>query len=239
MDSIIEIQRGHHEERERIIAAIVVENMEKKTSHREQVNSDHRVHALLERSIEAANKLENIYEDEDGLRKEEVSKIGGPNEFKEFYDRLKQIKDFHRTRPEDVTKPLSYEFEQMNLAVKQNEDLPNMVEFSDEEGYGRFLDLHEHYQRYVNIKGIERCDYLEFLTHFDKLFDINKDKKTASYKEYIMHLMDYLYTYAEKVKPLIDWNEDLNETQTEFQKQWAAGQFPGWTDTGSAIKTTG
>ena len=38
---------------------------------------------------------------------------------------------------------------------------------------------------------------------------------------------------------MIDWNEDLNETQTEFQKQWAAGQFPGWTDTGSAIKTTG
>ena len=72
-----------------------------------------------------------------------------------------------------------------------------MVEFSDEEGYGRFLDLHEHYNRYINIKGIERCDYLEFLTHFDKLFDINKDKKTASYKEYIMHLMDYLYTYAE------------------------------------------
>jgi len=115
--------------------------------------SDHRIHALLERSIDAAKKLENIYEDEDGLRKEEVSKIGGPNEFKEFYERLKQIKDFHRTRPEDVSKPLSYEFEQMNLAVKQNEDLPNMVEFSDEEGYGRFLDLHEHYQRYVNIKG--------------------------------------------------------------------------------------
>ena len=72
-----------------------------------------------------------------------------------------------------------------------------MVEFSDEEGYGRFLDLHEHYNRYINIKGIERCDYLEFLTHFDKLFDIHKDKKTASYKEYITHLMDYLYTYAE------------------------------------------
>ena len=49
--------------------------------------SDHRIHALLERSIDAAKKLENIYEDEDGLRKEEVSKIGGPNEFKEFYER--------------------------------------------------------------------------------------------------------------------------------------------------------
>ena len=75
--------------------------------------------------------------------------------------RLKQIKDFHRTRPEDVSKPLSYEFEQMNLAVKQNEDLPNMVEFSDEEGYGRFLDLHEHYQRYVNIKGASHYRMLQ------------------------------------------------------------------------------
>ena len=85
------------------------------------------------------------------------SAYGGPYilRFLSFENRkrLKQIKDFHRTRPEDVSKPLSYEFEQMNLAVKQNEDLPNMVEFSDEEGYGRFLDLHEHYQRYVNIKG--------------------------------------------------------------------------------------
>ena len=52
-----------------------------------RVFSDHRIHALLERSIDAAKKLENIYEDEDGLRKEEVSKIGGPNEFKEFYER--------------------------------------------------------------------------------------------------------------------------------------------------------
>ena len=51
------------------------------------VFSDHRIHALLERSIDAAKKLESIYEDEDGLRKEEVSKIGGPNEFKEFYER--------------------------------------------------------------------------------------------------------------------------------------------------------
>ena len=72
-----------------------------------------------------------------------------------------------------------------------------MVEFSDEEGYGRFLDLHEHYNRYINIKGIERCDYLEFLTHFDKLFDISRDKKAASYRDYISHLMLYLYTYAE------------------------------------------
>ena len=40
MDSILELQRSLHEERERIVAAIVVENMEKKTSHRDQVRLD-------------------------------------------------------------------------------------------------------------------------------------------------------------------------------------------------------
>jgi hypothetical protein len=30
-----------------------------------------------------------------------------------------------------------------------------MVEFTDEEGYGKYLDLHECYEKYVNLKGIE------------------------------------------------------------------------------------
>lgn len=30
-----------------------------------------------------------------------------------------------------------------------------MVEFSDEEGYGKYLDLHECYEKYINLKGIE------------------------------------------------------------------------------------
>ena len=30
-----------------------------------------------------------------------------------------------------------------------------LVEFSDEEGYGRYLDLHECFEKYVNLKGVE------------------------------------------------------------------------------------
>jgi len=32
-----------------------------------------------------------------------------------------------------------------------------MVEFTDEEGYGKYLDLHECYEKFVNLKGIEVC----------------------------------------------------------------------------------
>ena len=69
-----------------------------------RVFSDHRIHALLERSIDAAKKLENIYEDEDGLRKEEVSKIGGPNEFKEFYERKWFLKTISKNNPKSLKK---------------------------------------------------------------------------------------------------------------------------------------
>jgi len=33
--------------------------------------------------------------------------------------------------------------------------LSDLVEFTDEEGYGKYLDLHECYVKFINLKGIE------------------------------------------------------------------------------------
>lgn len=33
--------------------------------------------------------------------------------------------------------------------------LADLVEFTDEEGYGRYLDLHDCYLKYINLKSIE------------------------------------------------------------------------------------
>lgn len=38
------------------------------------------------------------------MRKDELAAISGPNEFAEFYNRLKQIKEFHRKHPNEVGK---------------------------------------------------------------------------------------------------------------------------------------
>lgn len=51
---------------------------------------------------ESTIHLKEFYEDKDGLRKEEVSALSGPNEFQEFYNRLKQIKEFYRKHPDEV-----------------------------------------------------------------------------------------------------------------------------------------
>jgi len=56
------------------------------------------------------------------------------------------------------------------------------VEFSDEEAYGKFLDLHECYLQYINLKSVEKISYVRYLDTFDKLFEFPKDKKNKAYK---------------------------------------------------------
>ena len=46
---------------------------------------------MLDRYTEATSLLRDIYDDKDGQRKEEVAALSGPNEFAEFYSRLKQV----------------------------------------------------------------------------------------------------------------------------------------------------
>ena len=78
--------------------------------------------------------LKEIYEDKDGQRREEVAKLSGPNEFAEFYERLKGIKEFHRRHPgESISVPMSVEFEELKKAREGNDDTI-MAEFTDEEG---------------------------------------------------------------------------------------------------------
>lgn len=54
-------------------------------------------------------------------RKAEISALSGPNEFTEFYNRLKSIKEFHKKHPNEVSIPLSVEFEELQKAF-QNPD---------------------------------------------------------------------------------------------------------------------
>lgn len=55
----------------------------------------------------STNRLIELYEDKDGQRKAEVASLTGPNEFNEFYIRLKQIKDFYRKHPNEVCSNVS------------------------------------------------------------------------------------------------------------------------------------
>ncbi|MPC93027.1 Splicing factor 3A subunit 3 [Portunus trituberculatus] len=72
--------------------------------------------------------------------------------------------------------------------------------------------------------SLEKIDYITYLTTFDRLFEIPKEKKTTQYREYLYVLLDYLYAYVERVKPLLDLNQELEAVSKDFNEQWEAGR---------------
>uniref|UniRef100_U5EXL0 Putative splicing factor 3a subunit 3 n=1 Tax=Corethrella appendiculata TaxID=1370023 RepID=U5EXL0_9DIPT len=223
METILELQRRYHEERDRLIKMMVDETLNKK----DNIYAEHRLKLLLNQHQECTTRLRELYEDKDGERKTEVAALSGPNEFNEFYSRLKAIKEFHKKHNE-VSVPLSVEFEQLSKAYNTTEAMSLLVEFSDEEGNGKYLDLHECFEKYINIRGIEKLDYISYLMTFDHVFDIPKERKNSEYKKYLEFLIAYLYTYIQRVKPLFDIDGEIVDIDKDFADQWSKGTFPGW-----------
>ncbi|NWH40943.1 SF3A3 factor, partial [Chloropsis hardwickii] len=241
METILEQQRRYHEEQERLVGVMVKEMLTKKSTLHDQIISEHCTRALQARYLEVSGSLRDLYGDEDGRRKEELGAISGPNELVEFYNRLKQIKESHQKHPNEICVPTSVEFEEL-LKDRHNlsEEAQNLVEFTDEEGYGRYLDLHACYLKYINLKSSEKLDYITYLSTFDQLFNIPKERKNAEYKRYLEMLLEYLQDYTDRVKPLLDQNEIFGKIQMEFEKKWENNTFPGWLkETSSALTHAG
>ncbi|WAR09079.1 SF3A3-like protein [Mya arenaria] len=225
METLLEQQRRYHEERERLMDSMTKEMLQPAKPGRDHINKDHRTRNLLDVSR---------------LRKEEVQALYGPNEFQEFYSRLKQLKDFHRKHPNEISVPMSMEFDEINKMRENADDNTNMVEFSDEEGYGKYLDLHECHTHFINLKGMEKIDYISYLSTFDHLFDVPKERKNAAYKEYLQYLLEYLEMYVQRIKPILDINKEMRTVLAEFEQQFSEGHFPGWPkETLGALAHTG
>lgn len=90
------------------------------------------------------------------MRKSEMSSLSGPDEFGEFYRRLKSLKDFHRRNPNEIEAPMAMEFLRLDKQRTHPPDhLQNMVDFTDEEGYGKYLDMHALHDAYINLRQME------------------------------------------------------------------------------------
>ena len=71
-------------------------------------------------------------------------------------------------------------------------------------------------------------DYVSYLSIFDRLFDLPREKKNAEYRTYLQSLVDYLVEYAARAKPLMDIDNLFHHIEQDFERDFAAGTFPGW-----------
>lgn len=75
---------------------------------------------------------------------------------------------------------------------------------------------------------LQKVDYITYLSIFDHLFDIPRERKNSEYRNYIRALLTYMKDFVSRVKPLLDQAQEMALGHQEFLKQWESGTFPGW-----------
>eukprot|EP01041_Mallomonas_annulata_P008834 gene8834-18296_t len=217
--TLLELARNNHETAELCEQAITVLLDKKPQGLKAKTWHQHEMSILLDFISKTNKELDVIYEDKDGLMKEEVQSMRGTNIFSSFYETLKSTREYHNKFP--------------NLQDAGQARLPDIevnVNFSGEEIYGKYLDLHPFYLRYCNLPHISARDqdYLQYLDKFNTFFYIPEGcKLTKAYTNYIKDLWHYLSDFFLRVQPLIDLSENISEWQKMFEERWNSGNIPG------------
>ncbi|GLJ52370.1 hypothetical protein SUGI_1114090 [Cryptomeria japonica] len=229
--TLLDVTRGAHEEVERLERLIVKDFQREPATNKDRLYQNHRVSNMVNSIMSTTQKLIEIYEDKDHARKDEIAALGGQgasgqNVFGAFYDRLKEIREYHRRHPTAHIVDMLDDPEELLKEEPQ-------IDFSGEEAFGRYLDMHELYNEYVNSKFGQLIDYSAFLEEFPKTHNITRNHKlTRQYKEYLTHLLDYFISFFQRTQPLQDLDKIFSKVDDEFEDRWAGGTVHGWEDKG-------
>ena len=196
------------------------------------MNRDHQISGFLNRIQEQSKRLLDIYRDTEG-RSKEIQSISTGDPFDEFYKQLNEIKDFHRKYPNEPVENLerAYRRKAPGEGESTTTEVDNM--FSGEEAFGGFLDLTTLHEDYLNLPGVKRVSYLQYLGIFD-IFTPPQcpikrpEKATDQYFNYVGQLATYLESFMRRTRPLEDLDKLFTSFDQEFQKAWDADEIPGW-----------
>jgi splicing factor 3A subunit 3 len=249
---VLEEQRGLHEDLERLEQAIadrVIDDprnvspasaMAPKTHTsqiRERLNRDHQVANFLDRIHDQSQRLVAIYKDSEGSLAAEVQKLSTGEPFEAFYREYNEIKAFHQRYPNEPVENLERAYKR-RVAGPDGEPVPMETDamFTGEEGNGRFFDLTQPHDRFINLPGVRgarRLTYLQYLDAFDAFAPPGcpvkrSDKMTDDYFSYLGMLAEYLESFLRRIRPLDDLDRLLATFDADFEKVWEAGETVGW-----------
>ena len=150
-----------------------------------------------------------------------------------FYKELAEIKSFHQRYPNEPVENLERAYKKRSLGEGETatSEIDNM--FTGEEAFGKFLDLTTIHEQYLNLSGIKRLTYLQYLDAFDSftppLCSIKRpDKMTDQYFSYVGQLADYLESFMRRTRPLEDLDRLFTSFDADFDKVWNDNDIPGW-----------
>ena len=201
---------------------------------KDRLTRDHQIDGFLSRIQEQSKRLLEIYKDAEGLRLKEVQSLSTGEPFDEFYKQLEEVKDFHRRYPNEPVENLERAYKRRR--PEEGEYIPSEVDnmFSGEESNGRFLDMTQLHEEYLNLPGVKRLTYLQHLDNFDafeppRLPIKRQSKLTDQYLQYTAGVASYLEGFVRRTRPLEDLPKLFLRYQREFDTEWEKGAVPGWT----------
>ena len=154
--------------------------------------------------------------------------------FDEFFKQLEDVKDFHRRYPNEPVENLERAYKRRH----PGEGEPVVTEtdnmFTGEESNGRFLDLTTLHEDYLNLPGVKRLTYLQYLDSFDafeppRMPVKRQNKLSDTYLRYVADLSSYLENFVRRTKPLEDLTKLFAGIDRDFELAFESGTLQGWT----------
>jgi splicing factor 3A subunit 3 len=181
------------------------------------------VKKLVDMITSTSHELIDLYADRDRLLHEEVANMRGNQMFKSFYESLNSTREYHVKYPN---------LEVSSMPTISDEEIDKDMQFSGEEVYGKYLDLHELFLAYLNIPNITSVDndYLTYLDRFNSFFHIPEQTKlhNKAYVHYLDQLWSYLSSFFHRIQPLVDQQDFLDDWKKSFEELWSSSKLAGW-----------
>lgn len=211
---------------------------------KDRLNRDHQIAGFLARIQEQSQRLIDIYKDTEGIRSKELQALSTGDPFDEFYKQLEDVKDFHRRYPNEPVENLERAYKRRHpgegeVLVTETDNM-----FTGEESNGRFLDLTTLHEDYLNLPGVKRLTYLQYLDSFDafeppKMPVKRQNKLSDTYLRYVADLSGYLESFVRRTRPLEDLTKLFASIDRDFESAFESGTLQGWAKEEAPSKTAG
>ena len=200
-----------------------------RTQIRERLSRDHQISRFIDRHQDQSRRLLHLQTDPHGTRTTEIATLSRGDPFEEFYRHLTLTKDFHRRYPNEPVENLERSYKRRAVEVPGSIGVDGLdVEsmFTGEEFNGRFLDITALHTEYLNLPGVKRTSYLQYLSMVDKFEGFTKSQKANDqYFGYLGNVGAYLESFLRRTRPLENPDGILKTFDEEFEKAWDAGQI--------------
>lgn len=216
METLLERQRHAWEEMERLESAVSARMLSRPRTVRDRLQVEHEVCEMVDRISRLAGELQALYDDTQGAREKELANLSitaAATGLDHFYEQLDEVRTHHSRYPDDdrvddLSAQLRLHFPDAAAGpadAPEEGDVDRFATlFNDEEHFGRYLDLHEHYKRWINLKGGLAVPYAKYVETFDALArDLSaEEKRESSFVAYLTALEAYVLSFWQRLAPL-------------------------------------